>query len=158
MYNAILLLLSSNFVYITCIFGILLAILISDKNARKLQKFFKVLLNDTKHAGIEATTTPTTTIVNRAPGPMPLPIIGNLACLDGYEVPYQAFSVLREKYGDIISLKLGSVPTLVVNGIDNIKEVMVKKGAHFDGRPNFRRYHQLFSGNKENCKLKHSKI
>lgn len=89
----------------------------------------------------------------RPPGPTPFPIIGNLASLDGYEVPYQAFGVLAKRYGPIISLRLGSVPTVVVNGIDNIKEVLITKSSHFDSRPNFRRYHDLFSGNKQNCKL-----
>lgn len=90
--------------------------------------------------------------LQRPPGPRPFPIIGNLACMDGYEVPYQAFDDLAKKYGPIISLRLGSVPTVVVNGIDNIKEVLITKASHFDSRPNFRRYHDLFSGNKQNCK------
>lgn len=89
----------------------------------------------------------------RPPGPKPYPIIGNLACMDGYEVPYQAFDDLAKRYGPIISLRLGSVPTVVVNGIDNIKEVLITKSSHFDSRPNFRRYDQLFSGNKQNCKF-----
>lgn len=88
----------------------------------------------------------------KPPGPRPFPIIGNLACLDGYEVPYQAFDNLAKQYGPIISLRLGSVPTVVVNGIDNIKEVLITKASHFDSRPNFKRYHELFSGNKQNCK------
>lgn len=90
--------------------------------------------------------------LQRPPGPKPYPIIGNLACMDGYEVPYQAFDDLAKKFGPIISLRLGSVPTVVVNGIDNIKEVLLTKSSHFDSRPNFRRYHDLFSGNKQNCK------
>lgn len=90
--------------------------------------------------------------LQRPPGPSPIPIIGNLACMDGYEVPYQAFDDLAKKYGPIISLRLGSVPSIVVNGIDNIKEVLITKSSHFDSRPNFRRYHALFSGNKQNCK------
>lgn len=88
----------------------------------------------------------------KPPGPKPLPIIGNLACMGGYEVPYQAFDALAKQYGPIISLKLGAVQTVVVNGIDNIKEVLITKTTHFDSRPNFRRYHDLFSGNKQNCK------
>lgn len=88
----------------------------------------------------------------RPPGPKPYPIIGSLPTMGGYEVPYQAFDTLAKQYGPIISLKLGSVPTVVVNGIDNIKEVLITKTTHFDSRPNFRRYHDLFSGNKQNCK------
>lgn len=91
-------------------------------------------------------------VIIRAPGPKRFPIIGNLISLDGYEVPYQAFNDLAIKYGPIISLQLGSIPTIVVNGIENIKEVLITKSDKFDSRPNFRRYHQLFSGNKENCK------
>lgn len=91
--------------------------------------------------------------LQRPPGPKPYPIIGNLACMDGYEVPYAAFDDLAKKYGPIISLRLGSVPTVVVNGIENIKEVLITKSPHFDSRPNFRRYHELFSGNKQNCKF-----
>lgn len=90
---------------------------------------------------------------NPAPGPRGLPIIGNLQEMDGYEVPYQAFGELAKKYGPIIRLQLGSVPTVVVNGIENIKEVLIHRGTHFDSRPNFRRYHQLFCGDKENCKF-----
>ncbi|GLV38352.1 spookier [Carabus blaptoides fortunei] len=85
-----------------------------------------------------------------APGPKTYPIIGNLHVLGGYEVPYQAFTALAEKYGSIIKLKLGSVHAIVVNGQDNIKEVLMTKGHHFDSRPNFERYHQLFCGDKEN--------
>lgn len=88
----------------------------------------------------------------RPPGPKPLPIIGNLASMGGYEVPYQAFDDLAKRYGPIISLRLGSVPTVVINGIENIKEVLITKSSHFDSRPNFERYNVLFSGNKQNCK------
>lgn len=88
----------------------------------------------------------------RPPGPKPLPIIGNLACMNGYEVPYQAFDDLAKKFGPIVSLRLGSVPSVVINGIDNIKEVLITKSSHFDSRPNFQRYNVLFSGNKQNCK------
>lgn len=100
-------------------------------------------------------TVPTETVAQRPPGPKPYPIVGNLPCLDGYDVPYQAFDDLAKKFGSIISLRLGSVPTVVVNGIDNIKEVLIAKASHFDSRPNFRRYHDLFSGNKQNCKYLH---
>lgn len=88
----------------------------------------------------------------QAPSPMSMPILGNLHNLAGYEVPYQSFSALERRFGSIISLQLGQQPALIVNGIENIKEVLITKTAHFDSRPNFKRYHALFSGNKENCK------
>lgn len=86
------------------------------------------------------------------PGPKPWPIIGSLHILGRYDVPYKAFADLVKIYdSQVIKLKLGSVPCVVINGLENIKEILIAKGHHFDSRPNFIRYHLLF-GNKENCK------
>lgn len=99
------------------------------------------------------------------PGPKPWPVLGSLHILGRYDVPYKAFGDLVKAYNSqVIKLKMGSVPCVVVNGLENIKEVLITKGHHFDSRPNFIRYHLLFCGNKENCKyfiftllsLKHS--
>ncbi|KYN31157.1 hypothetical protein ALC56_14544 [Trachymyrmex septentrionalis] len=85
------------------------------------------------------------------PGPTPWPILGSLHILGRYDVPYKAFGDLVKAYNSqIIKLKLGSVPCVVINGLENIKEVLILKGHHFDSRPNFVRYHLLFCGNKEN--------
>jgi cytochrome P450 family 307 subfamily A len=88
----------------------------------------------------------------QAPGPRSWPLIGSLHLLGGYEVPYAAFTDLGKRYGPLVSMDLGNQKCMVVNGLDNIKEVLINKGAHFDGRPNFARFHQLFCGDKENCK------
>ncbi|XP_044731214.1 cytochrome P450 307a1-like [Chrysoperla carnea] len=85
-----------------------------------------------------------------APGPKSYPIIGSMHLLGQYEVPYQAFGELAKTYGPIIKMDLGSVPSLIVNGHENIREILFTKGTHFDSRPNFKRYHHLFSGDKEN--------
>lgn len=84
-------------------------------------------------------------------GPIPLPVIGSLHLLAGYRVPYAAFRKLGNVYGDVFRIKLGSVPCVVVNGLDNIREVLMAKGDHFDGRPNFTRYNLIFNGDKRNC-------
>lgn len=86
------------------------------------------------------------------PSPRSLPVIGHLHLMGGYEVPYQAFTALGIKYGNVLALKLGAVKSLVVNGQENIREVLVTKGNHFDSRPDFERYQRLFGGTKENCK------
>ncbi|XP_071454955.1 cytochrome P450 307a1-like [Hetaerina americana] len=86
-----------------------------------------------------------------APGPKGLPLLGSLHLLSGYEVPYEAFGVIGRQFGPVASLSLGSVKCLVVNGAEAVREVLLgPKGGHFDGRPDFRRYHQLFCGDKEN--------
>lgn len=87
----------------------------------------------------------------RPPGPKTLPIIGNLASLQGYEVPYQAFNDLADKFGPVVGLILGSTPTVVVNDSQHVKEVLITKASHFDNRPNFYRYNHLFNGNRQQC-------
>ncbi|XP_069678477.1 cytochrome P450 307a1-like [Periplaneta americana] len=105
-----------------------------------------LLLAENKHSSRSAGKS----VMREAPGPKSWPIIGSLHLLGGYKVPYQAFSDLGRRYGEVVKLDLGSVSCMVVNGLENIREVLMTKGAHFDGRPNFRRYHQLFCGDKEN--------
>ncbi|CAG9861998.1 unnamed protein product [Phyllotreta striolata] len=84
------------------------------------------------------------------PTPPRLPVIGHLHLLAGYDVPYKAFSALGARLGAVVRLQLGAVKCVVVNGQKNIREGLVTKGSHFDSRPNFDRYQQLFDGNKEN--------
>lgn len=91
-------------------------------------------------------------LLTEPPTPMKLPIIGHLHLLSGYKVPYQAFTNLSRKYGNVVKLQLGSVKCVVINEQKNIREALVTKGHHFDSRPNFQRYQELFCGNKENCK------
>ncbi|XP_034951461.1 cytochrome P450 307a1-like [Chelonus insularis] len=90
-------------------------------------------------------------ILRDPPGPVPYPITGSIHLLGQYDVPYKAFAYLTKKYNSqVIKLRVGSVPCVVVNGLENIKEVLFAKGQHFDSRPNFVRYNKLFAGNKEN--------
>ncbi|KAK4026072.1 hypothetical protein OUZ56_015097 [Daphnia magna] len=84
------------------------------------------------------------------PGPVGWPIIGSLHLLGKYEVPFEAFSQLSKTYGDIFSITLGSTPCVVVNSFKLIKEVLITKGPHFGGRPNFIRYDILFGGDRDN--------
>ncbi|RZC36406.1 p450 domain containing protein [Asbolus verrucosus] len=78
------------------------------------------------------------------PSPVRLPIIGHLHLMSGYQVPYQAFTELSKKYGNVFKLQLGYVKCVVINGHKSIREALVTKGNHFDSRPNFERYQQLF--------------
>lgn len=156
MYTSLFLLFSSNTIYVlsVCVF-LLMIMVFSELNIKNTKKLADTLIMETLRTDsiTDLNEKKSSEIIKKkAPGPKPYPIIGNLAVLSGYEVPYQAFNDLAKKYGSCITLQLGTVPTFVVNGIDNIKEVLIHKGSHFDGRPNFRRYHQLFCGNKENCK------
>ena len=67
------------------------------------------------------------------PGPFPLPIIGNLHMLGPR--PHKTFKELSEQYGPVFSVSLGMSRTVIVNTIEPAKEVLVKKGFSFAGRP-----------------------
>ncbi|KAK8940877.1 Cytochrome P450 71B36 [Platanthera zijinensis] len=69
---------------------------------------------------------------NLPPGPTPLPIIGNLHNLRG--LPHLAFHRLSEKYGPIISLKLGQVPSIVVSSADMALEITKTQDSVFCSR------------------------
>lgn len=149
--SAVLLLFGSNTIYIVMTCFVLTLILIANElNIKLLKKKFPSKNDVSKYAVIDENNNGD--VLKEAPGPKPKFVVGNLDALGGYEIPYQAFNDLAEKYGNVVKLQLGSVPSMVINGMENIREVLVHKGHHFDSRPNFRRYHMLFSGNKENCK------
>lgn len=90
-------------------------------------------------------------VVTRAPGPRAWPVIGSMHLLGQHSNPFLAFTALSKVYGGIYSMVLGAVPCVVVNNYDLIKEVLITKGSHFGGRPDFLRYHKLFGGNRNNC-------
>lgn len=85
-------------------------------------------------------------------GPTPLPIIGSLHLLGKYATPFEGFSALSKIYGNMYSIYLGSSPCVVVNSYPLMKEVLIRKGIAFGGRPNYLRYHRLFGGDRNNCK------
>ena len=88
-----------------------------------------------------------------APGPRPWPVIGSLHLMDGYKIPYAAFTALRDHYGDVFSITLGTSKCLVVNDLKSVREVLSEKDSDFDSRPDFKRFDEaLFGGDKQNCK------
>lgn len=76
-------------------------------------------------------------VLPQPPGPIPWPILGNLALLGQYAVPFEGFTALSKIYGDVYSLTLGTTRCVVVNNLEIIKEVLNENGKYFGGRPNF---------------------
>ena len=67
------------------------------------------------------------------PGPIPLPVIGNL-----HQMGRNAHTILMElgkQYGDVMRISLGPETAIVVSGIDACLEGLVQKGVAFAGRP-----------------------
>ncbi|XP_023401082.1 cytochrome P450 1A1-like [Loxodonta africana] len=75
------------------------------------------------------------------PGPWSFPIIGNLPQIGDH--PYLTFMEMRKKYGDVFLIRLGMVPVVVVNGMEMVKQVLLKDGEKFAGRPNMHTFSVL---------------
>lgn len=80
-------------------------------------------------------------------------MISNFQCQSGSRARtnLQAFTELAKEYGDVFSIRLGTTDCVVVNSVETRDEVLIAKSHHFDGRPEFDRFTQLFGGNKQNC-------
>lgn len=71
--------------------------------------------------------------LNLPPSPPKLPIIGNLHQIS--TLPYESFRNLSNKYGPLMLLHLGSVPTLVVSSLETAEEITKKHDIIFADRP-----------------------
>ncbi|GLJ31832.1 hypothetical protein SUGI_0640510 [Cryptomeria japonica] len=68
------------------------------------------------------------------PGPHPWPVIGNLHLLGN--LPHQSLMKVAKKYGSIMFLRLGSIPTVVVSSPAMAKEFLKTHDLVFATRPN----------------------
>lgn len=66
------------------------------------------------------------------PGPVPLPIIGNLLSLGNR--PHESLANLAKTYGPIMTLKLGNVTTVVISSPAMAREVLQKRDLSFCNR------------------------
>ncbi|XP_047408695.1 cytochrome P450 2C9-like isoform X2 [Sciurus carolinensis] len=70
------------------------------------------------------------------PGPMPLPIIGNILQIDPKNIS-KSFTNLSKVYGPVFTLYLGTRPTVVLHGYEAVKEALIDHGEVFSGRGSF---------------------
>ncbi|XP_077245708.1 geraniol 8-hydroxylase-like [Tasmannia lanceolata] len=66
------------------------------------------------------------------PGPVPLPIIGNLFKLG--DKPNESLAELAKTYGPLMTLRLGCITTVVVSSANMAKEILQKNDKAFAGR------------------------
>uniref|UniRef100_A0A8C3X299 Cytochrome P450 2J2-like n=1 Tax=Catagonus wagneri TaxID=51154 RepID=A0A8C3X299_9CETA len=73
---------------------------------------------------------------NYPPGPLRLPFVGNIFHLD-FEWWHLSIQRFVKKYGNVFSLDIGDVSTVVVTGLPLIKEVLIHRNQIFANRPFF---------------------
>ncbi|KAL9324539.1 hypothetical protein ACSQ67_009396 [Phaseolus vulgaris] len=81
-----------------------------------------------------------------APGPKPLPIIGNLHMLG--KLPHRTLQSLATKYGPIMSLKLGQIPAIVVSSPETAELFLKTHDTVFASRPKIQASDFLSHGSK----------
>uniref|UniRef100_A0A8D2E3G1 unspecific monooxygenase n=1 Tax=Sciurus vulgaris TaxID=55149 RepID=A0A8D2E3G1_SCIVU len=69
------------------------------------------------------------------PGPMPLPILGNILQIDGKNIS-KSLTNVSKVYGPVFTLYLGMRPTVVLHGYEAVKEALIDHGEVFSGRGN----------------------
>ncbi|KAJ4788368.1 hypothetical protein LUZ62_039614 [Rhynchospora pubera] len=81
------------------------------------------------------------------PSPPKLPLIGNLHQLG--HLPHRSLHDMSKKYGPIMLLHLGNVPTLVISSADMAAEVLKAQDHIFSSRPGLKVPKRLFYGGKD---------
>ncbi|NWZ78877.1 CP1A4 protein, partial [Poecile atricapillus] len=71
--------------------------------------------------------------LRRPPGPRGYPILGNV--LELRKDTHLALTRLSRRYGDVMEVRIGTRPVLVLGGLDTIRQALVKQGEDFMGRP-----------------------
>ncbi|XP_018421577.1 PREDICTED: cytochrome P450 2F3-like [Nanorana parkeri] len=70
------------------------------------------------------------------PGPMPLPLIGNLLQIDTKDIG-SSLMKLKDKYGPVYSLYLGPRPGIVLCGYNAVKEALIDQSEVFGDRGDY---------------------
>uniref|UniRef100_A0A8C5ZXU1 unspecific monooxygenase n=1 Tax=Marmota marmota marmota TaxID=9994 RepID=A0A8C5ZXU1_MARMA len=70
------------------------------------------------------------------PGPMPLPILGNILQIDTKNIS-KSLTNLSKVYGPVFTVYLGLRPTVVLHGYEAVKEALIDHGEVFSGRGSF---------------------
>uniref|UniRef100_A0A8C8SRB2 Cytochrome P450 1A n=1 Tax=Pelusios castaneus TaxID=367368 RepID=A0A8C8SRB2_9SAUR len=83
--------------------------------------------------------------LKRLPGPRSYPLIGNVLEL-GRSNPHLTLAQMSQKYGDVMQIRIGTRPVLVLSGLDTIKQALVKQGEDFMGRPDLYSFRHIADG------------
>ncbi|XP_009887035.1 PREDICTED: cytochrome P450 2H2-like isoform X2 [Charadrius vociferus] len=79
------------------------------------------------------------------PGPIALPILGNILQLNPWNLP-ESLKELSKKYGPVFTIYLGPQKVVVLYGYDAVKEALIDQADEFSGRGNLPLLKRLFQG------------
>ncbi|XP_006866546.1 PREDICTED: cytochrome P450 1A1-like [Chrysochloris asiatica] len=78
------------------------------------------------------------------PGPWGWPLIGNVLTLG--KNPHLAMTRLSQRYGDVMQVRIGQTPVLVLSGLDTIRQALVRQADDFKGRPDLYSFTLIIDG------------
>ncbi|KAM9282640.1 cytochrome P450 2H1-like [Cariama cristata] len=79
------------------------------------------------------------------PGPIVLPIVGNILQLNLWNLP-ESLKELSKKYGSVFTINLGLQKVVVLYGYDTVKEALIDQADDFSGRGQLPLFKKLFRG------------
>ncbi|XP_025055596.1 cytochrome P450 1A5-like isoform X3 [Alligator sinensis] len=82
--------------------------------------------------------------LKRIPGPRGYPLIGNM--MEVGRNPHLSLTQMSRKYGDMMQIRIGTKPVLVLSGLDTIRQALVKQGEDFMGRPDLYSFRNVADG------------
>ncbi|KAJ1376173.1 Cytochrome P450 [Sesbania bispinosa] len=80
------------------------------------------------------------------PGPPGFPVIGNLHMLG--KLPHRTLEALAKRYGPVMSLRLGQVPTIVISSSESADQFLKTHDVVFASRPRLEASNYLTYGSK----------
>uniref|UniRef100_A0A8C6GPK6 Cytochrome P450 1A n=1 Tax=Mus spicilegus TaxID=10103 RepID=A0A8C6GPK6_MUSSI len=78
------------------------------------------------------------------PGPWGLPFIGHMLTVG--KNPHLSLTRLSQQYGDVLQIRIGSTPVVVLSGLNTIKQALVRQGDDFKGRPDLYSFTLITNG------------
>ncbi|XP_064238419.1 cytochrome P450 1A2 [Aotus nancymaae] len=78
------------------------------------------------------------------PEPWGWPLLGHVLTLG--KNPHLALTRMSQRYGDVLQIRIGSTPVVVLSGLDTIRQALVRQGDDFKGRPDLYSFTLITSG------------
>ncbi|KAH0514267.1 Cytochrome P450 1A1 [Microtus ochrogaster] len=93
---------------------------------------------------VRATRTSVPKGLKSPPGPWGWPITGHILTLG--KNPHLSLTKLSKQYGDVLQIRIGSTPVVVLSGLDTIRQALVRQGDDFKGRPDLYSFNLISNG------------